>query len=201
MTVSNLDRTGRRLQQATIAWNMLEVFITVGLGLAAGSLALVAFGLDSLIEVFASVVVLWHLRSTRTTGRDRLALRLVASAFAVLGVYLAIDAIRSLLAQDVAGASPLGIAYLAVTAVVMFTLARWKKRVGRELNSEPFLAEANLTYLDGWLATGILSALVLNWTLGWWWADPLAALVLAGFAVKEAAEVAMADEPEVAAAP
>ncbi|MDH4280202.1 MAG: cation transporter [Acidimicrobiia bacterium] len=199
--MSNLPRTARRLQQATIAWNMIEVFITVGLGLAAGSLALVAFGLDSLIEVFASLVVLWHLRSTRTTGRDRLALRLVAGAFAMLGVYLAINAIRSLLAQDVAAASPLGIAYLAVTAVVMFTLARWKKRIGLELGSEPFLAEANLTYLDGWLATGILTALALNWTVGWWWADPLAAFVLAGFAVKEAAEVAMADEPEVAAAP
>jgi len=179
----------------------MEVFVTVGLGLAAGSLALVAFGLDSLIEVFASLVVLWHLRSTRTTGRDRLALRLVAGAFAVLGVYLAINAIRSLLAQDVAESSPLGIAYLAVTALVMFTLARWKKSVGGKLGSEPFLAEASLTYLDGWLATGILTALVLNWALGWWWADPLAALVLAAIAVKEAAEVALAKEPELAAAP
>lgn len=179
----------------------MEVVVTVGLGLAVGSLALVAFGLDSLIEVFASLVVLWHLRSARTTGRDRLALRLVAAAFAVLGLYLAITAIRSLLAQEVAGSSPLGITYLAVTALVMFTLARWKKRVGTELDSEPFLAEASLTYLDGWLATAILTALVLNWALGWWWADPLAALALAAIAVKEAAEVALAKQPELAAAP
>lgn len=180
-------------------WNLIEVFVTVGLGLAAGSLALVAFGLDSLIEVFASLVVLWHLRSARTTSRDRLALRLVAAAFAVLGVYLAIDAVRALFARDVADSSPVGIAYLALTAVVMFTLARWKKRVGTELDSEPFLAEATLTHLDGWLATGILTALSLNAVLGWWWADPLAALALAGFAVKEALELALAGEPEVAA--
>ncbi len=201
ITVSNLERTGRRLQQATIIWNMVEVFVTVGLGVAAGSLALVAFGLDSLIEVFASLVVLWHLRSVRTTGRDRVALRLVAGAFAALGVYLAVNSIRALIVQDVPESSPLGIAYLAVTAVVMFTLARWKKRVGIELDSEPFLAEAKLTFLDGWLATGILTALVLNTAFGWWWADPLAALVLAAIAVKEAGEVALAKEPEVAAAP
>ncbi len=83
----------------------------------------------------------------------------------------------------------------------MFTLARWKKSIGSRLGSEPFLAEASLTHLDGWLATGILTALVLNWALAWWWADPLAALVVAAIAVKEAAEVALAKQPELAAAP
>lgn len=184
-----LERFGRRLQLATIAWNGFEVFVTIGLGVAAQSLALVAFGLDSLIEVFASLVVLWHLlpsEESRREFRDRRALRLVAIAFAVLAVYLVAASARSLVAGDQASSSPLGIAYLGVTAVVMFTLAALKKRVGTDLENEPFLAEASLTFLDGCLATSILIALALNATLGWWWTDPLAAILVGCFAGREA---------------
>ena len=185
------ERLGHSLQWATILWNCLEVFVTVGLGIAARSLALVAFGMDSLIEVFASLVVVWHLRlddDHQGAHQDRRALRLVAIAFGLLAVSLVVASVRSLVVGVEAGTSPLGIAYLAVTAVVMFTLAAWKRRVGRRLNSEPFLAEADMTFLDGWLATSILAALALNVAFGWWWADPLAAVLVAVVAAREAVE-------------
>ena len=185
------ERLGRRLQWATIAWNGIEVFVTIGLGLAARSLALIAFGLDSLIEVFASLVVIWHMSpgsGGHQAGRDRRAMRLVGVAFAVLAAYLTFAGVRALVAQEQPESSPLGIAYLAVTAAVMFTLARAKRRIGTALDSRPFLAEASMTFLDGCLATGILAALALNLVLGWWWADPAAALVIAAAAGREAHE-------------
>lgn len=192
--MSDLERTGRRLQTATIAWNLIEVFITITLGLLAGSLALVAIGLDSLIEVFASLVVLWHMSDATTVRRDRRARRLVAAAFTLLALYLAAAGTRALLTGAEPESSPLGIAYLALTAIVMFSLATWKTRIGRQLSSEPFLAEARMTYLDGWLATAILTALALNTIAGWWWADPAAALIVAIAAAREAHELATKPE-------
>jgi divalent metal cation (Fe/Co/Zn/Cd) transporter len=189
--LASQERLGRRLQWATIAWNSLEVFVTIGLGIAARSLALVAFGLDSLVEVFASLVVIWHMNpgeSGHAQVRDRRALRLVGVAFAVLAAYLVVAGGRNLVTHEAAGHSPLGIAYLAVTAFVMFGLARWKRRVGMVLQSDPFLAEASMTFLDGCLATSILLALALNLAVGWWWADPVAALLIGAVAVREAVE-------------
>ena len=174
-TLAKLERHGRVLQWGTIAWNCGEIFVTIGLGLAARSLALIAFGLDSLVEVFASLVVVWHLKPAaddQHERRDRIALRLVAMAFGVLAVYLAVSTVRGLVADHQAESSPVGIIYLAITALVMFALARHKKVVGTALDSEPFLAEASMTFLDGCLATSILVALALNTLLGWWWADP-----------------------------
>jgi len=187
--VSALERRGRMLEYGTIAWNAIEVFITISLGIAAGSLALVAFGLDSLVEIFASLVVVWHMAApsaTRAAGRDRRAMRLVAAAFCVLGLYLLVASGRSLAARDVADSSPLGVGYLAVTALVMFTLARLKRTTGRALAQPPLIAEASMTFLDGCLATGILTALVLNATLGWWWADPVAAAAVGLICLNEA---------------
>jgi divalent metal cation (Fe/Co/Zn/Cd) transporter len=193
---------GRRLQWATILWNSAEVFITIGLGIAAGSLALVAFGLDSLIEVFASLVVLWHMNPSEGTeiddtdgaygavqsARDNRARRLVALAFAVLAASLLVASTRALWIGTTPDSSPFGIAYLAITAVVMFTLARTKRRVGARLANEPFLAEAAMTLLDGFLAVGILTALILNTAFGWWWADPVAAIFVGLVAANEARE-------------
>lgn len=163
------------------------MFVTIGRSLAAGSLALIAFGLDSLVEVFASLVVIWHLGAADPDRSGR-ALRLVAAAFAVLAVYLVVAAVRTLILGEPPDSSPLGIAYLAVTAVVMFGLARVKKRVGTALDSEPFRAEASMTFLDGCLATGILVALALNLALGWWWVDPVAAVLIGAVAAREAVE-------------
>ena len=188
---NRLERLGRRLQWATIAWNSLEVFVTIGLGVAAGSLALIAFGLDSLVEVFASLVVIWHMNpgaDGHDERRDRKAMRLVGVAFGVLAAYLLVAGLRQLATHAEPDGSPAGIAYLAVTAVVMFSLARWKHRVGRALDSDPFRAEASMTFLDGCLATSILVALALNLALGWWWADPVAALLIGVVAAREARE-------------
>jgi len=181
-----LLRRGRRLQFATIAWNVMEVFVTIGLGVAAGSLALIAFGLDSLVEVFASLVVVWYIADHAAEGRAARALRLVGVAFALLGSYLLVASVYSVLTHEVADASPFGIMYLAVTAVVMFSLARLKRRVANDARSEPLVSEASMTFLDGCLAGGILIALALNALAGLWLADPAAAALVAVFCFREA---------------
>jgi divalent metal cation (Fe/Co/Zn/Cd) transporter len=186
-----LQRRARRLEYATIAWNVGEAAFTVTLGIAAGSLALVGFGTDSLIEVFASAVVVWHLHpggDADHPDRTRLALRLVAIAFLVLAGVLAVLATRDLLTGRQAGESPLGIAYLAVTALVMFGLATAKRRTAAALRSAPLRSEAAMTFLDGILSLLTLSGLALNALADWGWADPAAALLVAIAALNEARE-------------
>ncbi len=182
----DLLERGRKLQIATIAWNLMEVFVTIGLGIAAGSLALIAFGLDSIVEVFASIVAIWYIADHHKSGRSTRALRLVAVAFVVLGVYLFTSSAIAIASRNVAESSPFGIAYLAVTACVMFSLARLKHATASAATSPPLRAEASMTFLDGCLASGILLALVLNAAFGLWWADPAAA-VLVGVACFAAA--------------
>ena len=182
-------RRATRLEWVTIAWNVVEVGITIGLGIAARSLALVAFGLDSIVEVFASLVVLWQLQGdTSSTARIRLALRLVAGAFVALGLFLVLTASVRLLAGSAVDESPVGIAYLAATVVVMLVLARAKGSLGAQLGNHPLAAEARMTLLDGFLAALILTALVLNLLFGWWWADSLAAIFVGLLAFAEARE-------------
>ena len=166
----------------------MEVVVTIALGVQAGSLALIAFGLDSIIEIFASMVVIRNLHDERSDPGDRRvhhSLRLIAVAFWVLGTFLVIISTRALIQGDRPANSPLGIAYLSVTAFAMFGLARLKRVTGDALGSEPLQAEAGMTFLDGCLSTSILAALVLNAWLGWWWTDAGAALLVAGFAINE----------------
>jgi divalent metal cation (Fe/Co/Zn/Cd) transporter len=186
-----LQQRGLRLEYATIAWNVGEAVLTISVGAVAGSLALIGFGTVSVVEVFASGVVVWHLlpgHEVDDVGRTRLALRLTAIAFAVLSVALAIGATRDLVTGRVAGESPWGIAYLAVTALVMFGLAYLKRRTADELGSAPLRSEATMTFLDGILSTATLTGLALNAYAGWWWADPTAALLVAIAAANEARE-------------
>ena len=183
-----LMHRGRILQYLTIAWNMMEVFVTIGLGIAAHSLALVAFGLDSIVEVFASLAVLWYIADHDAHGRARRALRLVAVAFAILAVYLMAASFYSIVQGKAADSSPVGIAYLAITAAVMFVLAGLKRKTADSTNSAPLAAEASMTFLDGCLATGILIALILNAAAGLWWADPAAAALVALFCAREAVD-------------
>jgi divalent metal cation (Fe/Co/Zn/Cd) transporter len=185
---SREQRRALRLVWATVAWNVTEVVASIGIGIAAGSLALVAFGFDSLFEMFASLVVIWHLRGLASPRRTGLALRLVAVAFALLGVTLVAAAWRVLAVGHVADETWLGIGYIGLTAAVMFTLAFLKRSSARRIGSEPLAAEAKLSFLDGLLALGILSALALNVAFGWWWADPVATLVVAAAALREAVE-------------
>ncbi len=181
-------RRGVLLEWATNGWNVMEVVVTITLGLRAGSLALIAFGLDSVVEIFASTVVIRNLGDRRTDPGDRRvhrSLRLIAVAFWVLAAFLVVISVRGLARGDRPDSSPLGVAYLGLTAVVMFGLARLKHLTAHEFGNEPLEAEASLTFLDGCLSTGILTALVVNAAFGWWWADAAAALLVAGFAVKE----------------
>jgi divalent metal cation (Fe/Co/Zn/Cd) transporter len=177
---------GRRLELLTIGWNVMEVFVAIGLGVAARSLAPVAFGLDSLVEVFASVVVIRYIGHHHAEGRAARAMRVVAGAFAALGTYLLVASVYDLARGGGAESSPFGVAYLALTACVMFGLAIAKRRIARATHSRPLGAEANVTLLDGCLASGILLALVVNAAWGVTWADPAAALLVALFCYREA---------------
>jgi divalent metal cation (Fe/Co/Zn/Cd) transporter len=185
-----LERRGLYLEYATIAWNAVEMLIAIGLGIAARSLALVAFGLDTMIELFASGVVVWHLRhpgrdSDRITAR---ALRLVAGAFFLLTIVVTVGAVWALVTGATPEESPLGIGYLALTAAVMLSLGAAKRATGRRLGSEPLEAEARMSIIDAALAVGVLIGLAANSLLGWWWADPAAALLVALVAAREGFE-------------
>jgi divalent metal cation (Fe/Co/Zn/Cd) transporter len=173
-----LRRRAIQLEWMTNGWNLMEVVVTVTLGLLAGSLALIAFGLDSMIEVFASTVVIWRLRHVGPDpgdARTHRALRLIAVAFWVLAAYLVVASTRSIVLGEQPDSSPVGIAYMALTACAMFALATWKRRIARALVSEALDREAEVTYLDSVLSVGILIALVVGPALGWWWADAVAA--------------------------
>lgn len=185
-----LERRGLWLEYATIAWNAMEMAISLGLGIAAQSPALIAFGLDTMVELFASGVVVWHLRhpsrdSDRITAR---ALRLVAAAFFVLAVVVSIGAVSALVSGSAPDESRIGIAYLALTAVVMLSLGVAKRVTGDELGSEPLIAEARMSVIDAALAIGVLCGLAANVLFGWWWTDPAAALLVAAAAVREGFE-------------
>jgi len=165
--------------------------VAIGTGLAAHSLGLVAFGLDSCIEVFASVVVLWHLGGAaedEDPARTRRAMRLIGAAFAVLGVYLLFDSIHGLMVRNRPESSPVGMAFMAATVGVMFIFAWGKRRTGLGLGNRPLVANASMTLLDGCLAVAILAALILDTVAGWWWTDPLAAGLVAVVALNEARE-------------
>lgn len=183
-----LTRRAVRLQYTTILWNVGEALITLALGITAGSLALIGFGSDSLIEIFASLVVLWHLRGEAHRHRTGRALRLVGAAFVLLALTLGAFAVRDLWMGRVPEESWPGIVFMAVTAGVMFWLAFAKRRAAFDLSSEPFRAEAEMSFLDGLLSLGTLGGLLLNAVLGWWWADPLAGILIAGIALREARE-------------
>ncbi|HUG32789.1 MAG TPA: cation transporter [Acidimicrobiia bacterium] len=190
-TIAALQTRALRLEYATIAWNVGEAFLTIALGAVAGSVALIGFGTVSVVEVFASSVVVWHLRKTRdgdVANVTGLALRLIAMAFAVLAIAVFAVALRDLTSGRRAGGSPFGIGYLAITAMVMFGLAVAKRRVASGLRSEPLASEATVTFLDGVLSVSTLAGLALNAYLGWWWADPVAGMVVAVFALNEGRE-------------
>lgn len=173
-----------------MAWNAGEAVLTITLGSFAGSLALIGFGTVSIVELFASGVVVWHVRSDETdqVERTRTALRLISVAFAVLAIALLVAASNDLITGRRAGESIWGIVYLAVTAVVMFTLAAFKHRTAALLGSEPLASEASMTLLDGVLSVTTLTGLALNAAVGWWWADPVAAVLVALAALNEARE-------------
>ena len=176
---------GRKLEAATLGWNVVGVVVLAFAAIAARSVALAGFGLDSLIEIGASTVVLWELADVNTERQHR-ALRLIGFAFVALAVYLGIQSTVVLVVGFHPHHSPLGIVWTAMTAVVMFGLAFGKAKTGAALNNPVLQAEGRITMIDGILATAVLVGLVLNAAAGWWWADPLAGYVLLYYAVREA---------------
>jgi divalent metal cation (Fe/Co/Zn/Cd) transporter len=187
-----LLRRGLALEYVTLAWNVAGIVILAIAAVAARSVALAGFGLDSLIEIGASAVVIWELAGTGGE-RQRRGLRLIGSAFAALAVYLLAQSTVVLAAGYHPGHSVPGIIWTAVTALVMFTLAAGKARTGRALDNPVLRTEGRVTMIDGLLAVAVLLGLALNAALGWWWADPAAGYVLVYYAAREVREIFLAD--------
>jgi divalent metal cation (Fe/Co/Zn/Cd) transporter len=182
-----LERRARLLAWGGIAWHVVEFAIALGAGLAAGSIALVAFGADSLIEALAGFVVLWLFTGNRLGSQtaERRAQQLIAASFFILAAYVTVESLRTLIYGQHPQTSWIGIALAAFTAVTMPLLAAAKRRVGRKLHSSATVKEASQTQLCAYLSVTLLVGLLANALAGWWWADPLAALVIAGVAVSE----------------
>jgi divalent metal cation (Fe/Co/Zn/Cd) transporter len=184
---------GRRLAWFTVGWNALEGLVAIVSGLMAGSVALLGFGADSYVEVFAGVVVLWRLAAERrgrevSEAAERRAVRLIAITFFLLAVGVGVESLRTLLTGERPAESLPGIALAAVSLVVMPLLARAKRRVGRQLGSQALQADATETSLCVWLSAILLAGLGLNALVGWWWADPVAALGVVYVAAREGVE-------------
>jgi divalent metal cation (Fe/Co/Zn/Cd) transporter len=184
---ARLQRRARLLAWGGIAWHVAEFAVAVGAGLAAGSIALIGFGADSLVEALAGGVVLWLFTGSRrdSEAAERRAQQLVAASFFAIALYVAFEAGRTLIAGDHPDPSWLGIGLAAVTAPTMPLLARAKRRIGNSLGSAATVKEASQTQLCAYLSIALLLGLGANALFGWWWADPVAALVVAAVAVRE----------------
>jgi len=180
-----LTRRGLRLEYATLGWNVVGVPVLVVAAVRSGSAAAAGFGFDSAIEIGASLVVVWELASTHH-DRERIALKFIGCAFVVLAVYVTAQAAYSLIGGHHPGHSTLGIVWSAATCVVMLGLARGKALTGRALGNPVLQAEGRVTLVDACLAGAVVAGLTLNAALGWWWADPLAGLVIVAYALREA---------------
>ena len=182
---ARLGRRAQLLAGASVTYNVVEAVIAVGAGLAAGSVALVGFGLDSVVEVSSGLIVLWQFRHAIPEERERQALRLMAVSFFALAGYVAIESVRAFLTGHDPHSSPIGIGLATASLVVMPFLSWAQRRTGRRLGSNAVVADSTQTLLCTYLSGVLLLGLLLNATLGWSWADPLAGLVIAGVAVKE----------------
>jgi divalent metal cation (Fe/Co/Zn/Cd) transporter len=184
-----LLRRGFALEYATLGWNVVGIAVLGVAAWSARSVALAGFGLDSLIEIGASIVVVWHLSGSRDEARQRRALRLIGVAFAGLAAYLLVQSTVVLAIGHHPRHSPLGIAWTAATAAVMVALAAGKARTGQALDNPVLSTEGRVTLIDALLAGAVLLGLALNAGLGWWWADPVAGYVLVFYAAREVREV------------
>ncbi len=184
-----LVRRGKRLQYFTIGWNSLEAVVSVIAGLLAGSVALIGFGLDSLIEVTSGAAVLWRLHQDRDVARreraERLALRVVGSCFLLLSAYIAYESLESLIKTQAPERSIPGIVIAAASLVSMPLLSRAKRQVGSGLNSTAMVADARQTDFCVYLSAILLAGLLLNAVFGIWWADPAAGLLMVPIIAKE----------------
>jgi divalent metal cation (Fe/Co/Zn/Cd) transporter len=191
-----LLQRGLRLEYLTVGWNVVEGIVAVTAALAAGSVALLGFGIDSFVESSSGLILIWRLRAEMAGDRDevgiesveRRAERLVGLSFLLLAAYIAFDAVTTLVAQEKPEASPVGIALTSLSIAVMLWLARAKRRVAEELGSRALAADAEQTQACWYLSVVVLVGIGLNALFGWWWADPVAALGVVLLLVREGLE-------------
>lgn len=182
---THLGRRARLLAGASVAYNAVEAVVAISAGLVAGSVALVGFGLDSVVEVSSGLIILWQFRHPLPESRERTALRLMAVSFFALAAYVGLGSARSLAGGHEPDASPVGIGLAALSLAVMPFLSWAQRRTGRALGSNAVVADSTQTLLCTYLSAVLLAGLLLNAGLGWHWADPVAGLVIAAVAVKE----------------
>jgi len=182
-------RQGRRLEYFTVGWNLIEAAVALGAGLFAGSIALIGFGIDSLIETSSGAVLLWRLQEGEEgEKRERMALKLVGISLMALAVYVAIDATKGLILKEPPEESLVGIILAAVSLIVMPLLAWAKRKVAAKLNSQALVADSHQTDICAYLSAILLVGLGVNALFGWWWADPVSALAMVPIIVKEGLE-------------
>ncbi|HYJ89365.1 MAG TPA: cation transporter [Pyrinomonadaceae bacterium] len=192
-----LIKKGRYLEYFTVGYNSLEGLIAIVAGLIAGSIALVGFGFDSFIEVVSGSVLLWRLSADVDEERrervEAISLKIVGACFVLLAIYVSYDSVTSLIRREAPDESVIGIALAAVSLVVMPLLVRAKRRVARAIKSRALIADSKQTELCTYLSAILLGGLLLNALLGWWWADPAAALVMVPIIAKEGIEALRGD--------
>lgn len=197
-----LVRRGLLLEYLTVGWNVFEGLVAIGAGIASGSIALIAFGVDSFVETISGLVLAWRLRAEDrgTLGEsalervERRAEVLVGVAFLVLAAYVIVESVRTLVAGEAPDASPVGIALTAISIAVMLWLARAKRQTGEALGSRALIADSKQTRACWYLSAVTLAGLGLNALLGWWWADPVAAVAIAFLLVREGWEALRGEE-------
>ena len=190
---------GRRLEYLTVGWNSVEALVSIVAGVFAGSIALVGFGLDSVIETSSGLALLWRLNhaneknSESRERAERIALRIVGLSFLALAGYVAYEAIRDLWSREAPEHSVPGIVIAAVSLIAMPILARAKRKVARTLNSNALKADSRQTDLCAYLSAILLGGLLLNVLVGWWWADPIAGLIMVPIIAREGVEALRGD--------
>ncbi len=183
-----LSRRAQLLAATSVTYNLIEAVIAITAGVIAGSVALVGFGLDSVVEVSSGLIILWQFRHRLPESREHLALRMLAISFFALAAYVTFESLRALIGGGNPDASPVGIGLAIASLIVMPFLSWAQRRTGKALGSNAVVADGTQTLLCTYLSAVLLVGLVLNATLGWGWADPIAGLVIAAVAVREGVE-------------
>ena len=178
----------RLLVTATITYNVIEAIVAIGAGTVASSTALIGFGLDSIVEIGSAAAVAWQFAITDHERRERTALRIIAISFFALATYVSFEAVTALLGGHRPGTSTVGMVLAALSLAIMPVLSTAQRRAGRELGSRSAVADSKQTLLCTYLSAVLLTGLAVNALFGWWWADPVAALVIAAVAIKEGRE-------------
>lgn len=191
-----------RLEWFTVIYNILEALVSILVGRMAGSISLIGFGLDSIVESLSGFILIWRLKKHGTISGDeeeqveKQAVRFVGITFFILALYVAFESIRKIVSQDVSEPSVFGIAIAGLSLMVMPVLAKSKYSIGKKLNLQSLIADSKETLACAWLSAALLLGLLLNLLFGFWWADPVVGLVITGFLIKEGYELLFEEEEE-----